>query len=266
MPLPSVPDCLLRCKRRFKATFPAAESLGVLARHPGFRPGHRRPRQSAQGPASHRPLRRRRHGLAPVAPALTQGTSLPCATPGRPLPLRLPGKKPRHYKRSKSLTPGYTILLQSPQTAGGGLPRMDSALTAHDSPKVPSTSPPSDGHPLHPTSPGGVFFARIFRSGSASRHRPGGCYKWRGGPPQTVTQGPRNRHRRHRRACLECIHALTAHDSPKTHPLPPWMGLLSNPAALGGVFFCHAVTRGHQSAWAVTGRYREATDALRGPA
>lgn len=61
---------------------------------------------------------------------------------------------------------------------------MDSALTAHDSPKVPSTSPPSDGHPLHPTSPGGVFFARIFRSGSVSRHTPG-----------AVTNGEEDRHR-----------------------------------------------------------------------
>lgn len=36
MPLPSVPNCLLRCKRRFKATFPAAESLGVLLGILGF--------------------------------------------------------------------------------------------------------------------------------------------------------------------------------------------------------------------------------------
>lgn len=36
MPLPSVSHCLLRCKRRFKATFPAAESLGVLLGVLGF--------------------------------------------------------------------------------------------------------------------------------------------------------------------------------------------------------------------------------------
>ena len=61
---------------------------------------------------------------------------------------------------------------------------MDSALTAHDSPKVPSTSPLRMGTLSTPPPPVGFFLARIFRSGSVSRHT-----------PEAVTNGEEDRHR-----------------------------------------------------------------------
>ena len=134
-------------------------------------------------------------------------------------------------------------------------------MTAHDSPKVPSF-PPLDGPPLQPRLPRRGFFCLCCLSSITDKGLTNTGLKNGQESALPVTQPISKRHRQPYFHCLECVHALTAHDSLQVPSSPPWMGFFSTRTFVCGFFLpgLTAVTQGHIPSRAVTGCYRLATD------